>query len=438
MNIISFEGVWRYPSEHFALPEERRLPIYTLEETLFSASLLPYCEKEKRRSIATKIEQRLEQLEYPIRPLGELAYYFKLSESLDAHAIEASNFGTIEPIVGAQPTIVKQDYTDDDEDEPTLIREWLTKYSVSIDSDRIYLDISISNKHKITKEAFEYAIAHASFTENSIPEIQLCNFISRYQFDAKAIVHHAINVDINGSASFESALLTSINSLQERLTDVSFVKANVEIIKEIHNLTKEPIPVIEMMTIVSNNSPTNRCKYLTENRMPTKDELHHILTENTYLNYDAVTEASMSDIIKFLRSIRIDKRGNVSIDLRDKLTFEHYNDVHRVAIAYRDSSNIEGLKDISAYAFSIISTIEAEYTNNRSADKTSKNYKDMIRLRALWINDFKMIIKIIQKAEPGFDFMKYYKSTGYDKKIFIISKDTIKFLIRVFKMIMGF
>ena len=150
MNIISFEGVWRYPSEHFALPEERRLPIYTLEETLFSASLLPYCEKEKRRSIATKIEQRLEQLEYPIRPLGELAYYFKLSESLDAHAIEASNFGTIEPIVGAQPTIVKQDYIDDGDDEPTLLREWLTKHSVSIESDRIYLDISISNKHTKT------------------------------------------------------------------------------------------------------------------------------------------------------------------------------------------------------------------------------------------------------------------------------------------------
>ena len=62
----------------------------------------------------------------------------------------------------------------------------------------------------------------------------------------------------------------------------------------------------------------------------------------------------------------------------------------------------------------------------------------MIRLRALWINDFKMIIKIIQNVEPGFDFMKYYKSTGYDKKIFIVSKDTIKFLVRVFKMIMGF
>lgn len=438
MNIISFEGVWRYPSEHFALPEERRLPIYTLEETLFSASLVPYCEKEKRRSIAKNIEQRLEQLEYPIRPIGELAYYFKLSESLDAHIIEASNFGTIEPIVGAQPTVVKQDYLEDDDDEPTLLREWLAKHSITVDSDRVHLSINVSNRQPKHKETFEHAIAHTSFIEESIPEIQLCNFVSTYQFDPKAIVHHAMNVDVNGSSSFESALLAAVRLLEERLTDVSFVKANIELIKEIHNLERETVSVIEMMTIVSDNSPTNYCKHLTENRIPSKEELHQILTEGTYLEYNIVSEASMSDVIKFLRSIRIDKRGNVSIDLRDKLTFEHYNDVHRVAIAYRDSSNIEGLKDISAYAFSIISTIEADYTNNRSADKTSKNYKDMIRLRALWINDFKMIIKIIQNVEPGFDFMKYYKSTGYDKKIFIVSRDTIKFLVRVFKMIMGF
>lgn len=438
MNVISFEGVWRYPSEHFALPEERRLPIYTLEETLFSASLIPYCEKEKRHSIAKRIEKRLEQLEYYIRPIGELAYYFKPSNELDAHIIEASNFGTIEPIVGAQPTTMKQDFVEDDEDEPTLLKEWLSKRSVSVDSDRVHLNINISNKRDTSKDTFEHAIAHTSFTEESVPEIQLCNYVSKYEFDSKAIIHHAMDVEVNGSASFDSAILAAIHSLEERLTDVSFVKANIEIIKEMHNMAKESIPVIEMMTFVSGNTPTNRCKYLIENRIPTKDELHRLLTENTYSEYNITTESTTSDVVEFLQSIRINKKRDVSIDLRDKLTFEHYNDVHKVAIGYRDSYNIEGLKDISAYAFSIISTMEADYINNHSASTTSGEYNDRIQLRTLWIDDFKMIIKIIQKVEPGFDFMKYYKLTGYDKKIFIVNTDTIKFLVRIFKMIMGF
>jgi hypothetical protein len=153
-----------------------------------------------------------------------------------------------------------------------------------------------------------------------------------------------------------------------------------------------------------------------------------------------VQEASFVNgrrIIDAVKGMKIKDNGDVTVDLKDKLSFEHYNQVHRVAMSNIKENNVVAMKENAAYIFSIISRIENDYTFNRMMDKKSSQYREMIRLRALFINDFKLLIKAIMKEERDFRFMDYYVESGYDDSVHTIDHRVIKSLGLVFAKIMA-
>lgn len=440
MNIISFKDVWRYPSENFALPEERRLPIYTLEETLFSASLLPYCEKEKRRLIATRIEQRLEQLEYHIKPIGELSYYFKNSDDTSAHILEASNFGTIEPIVGAQQPTLRQyspETDDDNSDDIHFIENWLLDHHISINNNThstINIDIDTTRTRTSNGLRLEEVIASTSYNEQEAPEVTFCNYITNTNspFDAKEFVYHTIHVGVYGKASIESTILSGLRYLKEHSTDVDYRKINTVIIENLNELSGKNINVAELLSVISNNRPTSKCKYLLEGKYPSLNELRSILLTGDKKDIETLSDSSINSMSDLLKSIKICDNKEVHIDLIDKLTLEHRDEIYALLVEYKNNSDLVKLKDISAYLFTAIARLESHYLNTPIADG------DNGRLRATLVQDFKEAIAYIQSFEPGFNFLKYYKEINYNKNIFIVEKNVDGFLVRVFKMIMGF
>ena len=157
-------------------------------------------------------------------------------------------------------------------------------------------------------------------------------------------------------------------------------------------------------------------------------------------DYKPTQEASFVNgrrIIDAMKGMKIKDNGDITLDMQDKLSFEHYNQVHKVVMMNIKENNINGMKENAAYIFAIISRIENDYTFNRMMNKTSKQYREMIRLRALYINDFKMLVEKIMKVEKDFRFMDYYKETGYDDSIHTIDHRVIKSLGLVFAKIMA-
>lgn len=163
------------------------------------------------------------------------------------------------------------------------------------------------------------------------------------------------------------------------------------------------------------------------------------IADVVYLNIinleDATNEAPLLEqkILSTLKGVRIDKNGDISITLRSKLSFEHYNEIHKALMMNKDTNDIEGMKRNIAYLFSLIATLENEYVYNKNIDKTSKQYSEMIKLRALYISDFKFFYRIILQHDPKFNFLEYYEKSGYNNAVYTIDHSTIKGLGIVFR-----
>jgi len=79
--------------------------------------------------------------------------------------------------------------------------------------------------------------------------------------------------------------------------------------------------------------------------------------------------------------------------------------------------------------FSLITMIER--------NKKYKNRdKEAVKARAFAINDFKSYLKIIQKEDKNFDFMRFYEENHYGKTIINIDIETIKGIKQIFKSIL--
>lgn len=578
----NFDAICRYPEEYFGLPDQRRFPMYTKEELMFSIEHFLVANQEERAILAKNLTERAHILGIGLEPKGQLSFYFKNDVYIkESYMNEASNFGTIEPIVGAVPvTQVPLKPIRDDDDEYTRLEESIinsdnplqTCCKLLKDKDTL-LGFNDETTSIIAETFIDYWIGHlvaesefndsrpigfincirSILSTDSAPEektwafIQLINNNPTYAKAMVLLAFRMLRVGIRNKENQESYraymkhFLDTIKELDSiELTDTDlhvlvpstrpdfdltpirinpipedvlaeFATLNLDaVIDELFatrypakdrwsfvnhkfavcELFKEALPKLfdsfswsinyhgsfslafyaneqTLYAIESLYSNDNQGVYITFTKILVRDTT----TGNIYyddgfkdyidngkmpkfvrtrdlktLNYSAtdidnlfITEASLptklKKVVEVIKAIKVDKHGNIRLDLRDKLTFEHYNDVHRVAIVYRDNKNLEGMKDIAAYAFSIIATIEANYTKKRDANKQTEEYSKMVRLRALWINDFKLMMKLIHEQEPKFDFMEYYKSKGYDKKIFIISKDALKFLALIFKTI---
>lgn len=104
--ITNINDIYRYPTEYFGLPEQRRFPIYTQEEVEGSIRFFDLCEEEYKNALAKNIGRRLHELGLTesIQFKGKLMRYFDVrkygTKEGSIQLMEASNVGTLEPIVG--------------------------------------------------------------------------------------------------------------------------------------------------------------------------------------------------------------------------------------------------------------------------------------------------------------------------------------------------
>ena len=152
--------------------------------------------------------------------------------------------------------------------------------------------------------------------------------------------------------------------------------------------------------------------------------------------YEFVEESISSKLKRmtseFLSSLHVNSDGDIKFKIQDKFSFEHYEEVHRLLRMSVESKNYEEMKENLAYVFAMINLIE-EDSVYKEHNTRSQEYKDLIRLRALYISDFKVHHRIIIKQDPKFNFTEFYKRSKVNTHIYTIQKKHLKNTVALFR-----
>ena len=127
--------------------------------------------------------------------------------------------------------------------------------------------------------------------------------------------------------------------------------------------------------------------------------------------------------------IEFDKEGNLIIYKArvGSLAFgDEIDDSVQLLQAYRNASNIEGIKYELAKLWYINDCIEKKLKKRLSNDQ----YKELIDTRATCLNVFKSNLDYVMKAEKGFNFSDYYNSTPFSDNSTKITANTLKYAVK--------
>ena len=135
----------------------------------------------------------------------------------------------------------------------------------------------------------------------------------------------------------------------------------------------------------------------------------------------------LNEVKKF--PIEFDKEGNLIIYKArvGSLAFgDEIDDSVQLLQAYRNASNIEGIKYELAKLWYINDCIEKKLKKRLSNDQ----YKELIDTRATCLNVFKSNLDYVMKAEKGFNFSDYYNSTPFSDNSTKITANTLKYTVK--------
>lgn len=135
----------------------------------------------------------------------------------------------------------------------------------------------------------------------------------------------------------------------------------------------------------------------------------------------------LNEVKKF--PIEFDKEGNLIIYKArvGSLAFgDEIDDSVQLLQAYRNASNIEGIKYELAKLWYINDCIEKKLKKRLS----NEQYKELIDTRATCLNVFKSNLDYVMKAEKGFNFSDYYNSTPFSDNSTKITANTLKYMVK--------
>lgn len=166
-------------------------------------------------------------------------------------------------------------------------------------------------------------------------------------------------------------------------------------------------------------STSNKIYKVYEGRV---DEYNHkkIQVKVNKLKRSNITEAKSAPI-------QFDKDGNLLIIKDIKDVQEEYNKCHKLLLSYDSSENIEGMKHELYKLWYLNLLLERKIYKNK---KPEKEYHDM---RARILNDFNKYLKIVNKAEPDFDFTSGYEESPYSDAAIKIHSHTLKYGVKYSK-----
>ena len=180
-------------------------------------------------------------------------------------------------------------------------------------------------------------------------------------------------------------------------------------------------------------------------RMKREDIGKHILFVelNPPIHHSVTTESRVfskfsNRILDALKGIRVSKEGDIKLNLQNKLTFEHYEEIHAIIKENEKQKNYEAMKENLAYIFALIGTIEKIYMNEHGKKymPDDSEYQEMIRLRALLISDFKVYLRVVMKHDRKFDFLKYYNESEVNRSVFVVHGKDVQYMARLLRTIM--
>lgn len=130
--------------------------------------------------------------------------------------------------------------------------------------------------------------------------------------------------------------------------------------------------------------------------------------------------------------IEFDKDGNLIIykARTGSLSYgDEIDDSVQLLETYRNQSNIEGIKYELAKLWYINDCIEKELKKRLK----NEQYKELIDIRAVCLNVFKLNLDFVMKAEKGFNFSDYYNSTPFSDSSIKITSNTLKYTMKAIK-----
>lgn len=184
--ITDITDIYRYPNEYFGLPDQRRFPMYTQEEVEGCIRFFDLCEEEYKNTLAKNIGHRLQELGLAesIQFKGKLMRYFDVrkygTKTGSVQVMEASNVGTLEPIVGAtnggtqvlSKKLPTEEFNslDDTRKLQTLIANGNIK-TVIDDEDKHSLAIDDVAKEYLMRDNLDFSSKMDSVDESTFPTI---------------------------------------------------------------------------------------------------------------------------------------------------------------------------------------------------------------------------------------------------------------------------
>jgi hypothetical protein len=140
-----------------------------------------------------------------------------------------------------------------------------------------------------------------------------------------------------------------------------------------------------------------------------------------------------NDLQGVTEGITIDKDGGVKFSFKPKKSYmDEYAENHKVLMQNVKAKNIDALKDDLCAMFALINDIERNILYGKKHVKAEIK-KDAEKARAFATNDFKTYLKVVQKADKSFNFMKYYEESDFGKIHIGFKKDEIIGLKRLFQ-----
>lgn len=134
-----------------------------------------------------------------------------------------------------------------------------------------------------------------------------------------------------------------------------------------------------------------------------------------------IKEACILEIKEF--PIQFSDEGDLLISNMSKLDYEEeYQKSHKLLLAYRKASNIEGMKYELSKLWFLNQLLERDIYANKNVLANS-------RCRSRVLNDFNTYMDIVLKKDPGFNFSEYYTETPFSNAKIKIKGSTLKYTI---------
>ena len=381
------------PDKVFGLPDERKYPLNDKEHVLHAIKFFNYCPDEKQTELGGNINKALKKFNMKVN----VGAGNKFSEHINPKFLDSK---ITESTMGED---IPDEYSD-------VIRNSLVSQLYIINTDT---DNKISHKS-----------LYSLLTKVDIPE--------NIQETIKKVNDN--NIDV---------VRLKINPLTtHELDDIDILKLTHELNTDLYYKQRARwdgendyiwFGVCKGKLVYFLKTSIDENKYI--GVAVTDELLDYIISKRTA----PVTDVFIFDIIiegdkptvDVTEAVSINANGDVKLTIgKNKSYMDEYMEAHRILVENDKNGNVEAMKRNLAFMFSLISIIERD-------PKYIKRDPEVVKARAFATNDFKTYLKHVQKADPKFDFVKYYNESEYDKTIINIPRNTIIGIKKLVKTILS-